>query len=315
MLRAMNLRTLYQKSFLLPLCIGFTYLCLLAEAVKYPGFVENHFFIDPKYLFAIVVAMILFFETQSKISRFVFKLNWIFLVIISTFYLLFSLLEGSHYTNFVLATYHFHLDGLILSVLFSLFIFLSDKFKSEIPKVNGKFNILYIILAFLIIFFLVKNVAYAADTGINRNSYILFHLGSSYDDRMTYQWGIFYQFMVFVKNNTPPDATIVIPPEQDPWLMGSGNNDFVRAFIYPRKIVQETLIIPDLSSFGSNTFILITWGKEACKRDGCHGWPRQEIKTSKIIYKDPQSEKAIETKENTIYNPEDTKYVYGLIKL
>jgi len=92
--------------------------------------------------------------------------------------------------------------------------------------------------------------------------------------------------MVFVKNNTPSDATIVIPPQQDPWLIGSGNDTFVRAFIYPRKIVQETIIIPDLKVFGPDTFILISWGKEECKPAGCHGWPRQDIRAKKIIYKD-----------------------------
>jgi len=133
---------------------------------------------------------------------------------------------------------------------------------------------------------------------------------------MTYQWKVFYQFMVFVRNNTPEDATIVIPPEQDPWLMGSGNENFVRAFIYPRKIVQEPLEIRDIKIYGENTYVLITWGKEACKPDPmCHGWPKQEIKARRIVFKDPNSTNVIEVRENTTYDPTDLKYVYGLIKL
>jgi hypothetical protein len=135
---------------------------------------------------------------------------------------------------------------------------------------------------------------------------------------MFYEWGKQYQFMVFVRNNTPEDANIIIPPEQDPWLMGSGNGTYVRAFLFPRKIIQEGLTIPsdDLNNFPENSYILIDWGKEECKPDPeCHGWPRQNIKSAKIIYKDPDSDGVAEVQENTIYKLKESQYVYGLIKL
>ena len=159
---------------------------------------------------------------------------------------------------------------------------------------------------------------YVFDMAFARDSYIVFHLNSSYDDKMFYQWGKFYRFMVFVKNNTPTDSTIVLPPMEDPWLMGSGNPHFVRAFLHPRKIVQETKIISesDLKKYGSNTYILVTWGKEVCKPDPeCHGWPRQDIPAKKIIYEEPDSVNAAEVKENLIYKLGDSKYVYGVIEL
>jgi hypothetical protein len=312
----MNLRRLYQKSFFLPLAIGFTYFCLFLETIKYPGFIGNHFFIDAKVYFTAVIVLLLFTDTESKIMRFILRANSLFLIAISLVYTGFSLLEGAHFRNYVLATFRFHLDGLILPVLFSLALFLAGKFKSELPKVGKRSRIIYIVFTSLLVFFVVKNITYDSVIAFSWNSYVAFHLKSSYDDKMFYQWGDFYRFMTFVKKNTPSDATIVIPPEQDPWLIGSGNNDFVRAFIYPRKIVQETLIIPDLKVFGPNTYILITWGKEACKPDpGCHGWPRQDLKAKKIIYKDPDSANVIETKENAVYRLQDDKYVYGLIEL
>ncbi len=311
----MNLEQLYQKLAVLPILILFTYLCLLLEAIKYPGFIGNHFFIDVKVYFTLVIFLILFSDTKSKILAIILKVNRLILLPLFLVYLGLSLLEGVHYTNYVLATFRIHLDGLILLVLFSLFIFLADEFKNIIPKVEGKIGFVYLVMVFLIVLFMVKNIAYVADNSFNRNSYILFHLNSSYDERMFYQWKIFYQFMVFVRNNTPSDATIVVPPEQDPWLMGTGNYRFVRAFLYPRTIIPETLIISDVKSFSSNTFILISWGQEECRPEGCHGWPRQDINATKIIYKDPNSEKVIETKENTIYKLEDNKYVYGVIEL
>ena len=312
----MSLRRLYQKSLFLPLAIIFTYFCLFLEVVKYPTFFRNHFIVDAKTIFSITIVFLIFSDTKGKVMNLLLKANRIFLIAITLVYLTFSLIEGAHFTNYVLATYRFHLDGLILPVLFSLSIFLVEKFKEELPKVKGKLGIFYFIFVSLFVFYIVKNTAYAIDSGVSRNSYILFHLGKSYDDRMTYQWGIFYQFMVFVRNNTPADATIVIPPQQDPWLMGSGNHDFVRAFLFPRNIIEEPLMIRDIEAFDQNTYILITWGKEACKPDPeCHGWPKQEIQATKIIYKDPNSSNVIETRENTVYNPEDKKYVYGVIEI
>ena len=301
----------------LPVLIIVTYLCLLSEIIKYPGFIGNHFFIDVKIYVTLVIVALFFTDTKSKLLSFILKANRIFLVTITLVYLIFSLLEGAHYTNYVLATYQIHLDSMILLVLFSLFIFLADKFKSELPRVKGKMRVSYLMFVFLITFFIVKNANYVCNLGLMRNSYILFHLRSSYDDKMTYEWGKFYQFMVFVRNNTSEDSTIVIPPEQDPWLMGSGNNNFVRAFLFPRKIVSETITIPeqDLKSFGPKTYILITWGKEECKPEGCHGWPRQDINARKIFYKDPNSDRVIETRENTVYKLEDDKYVYGVIEI
>lgn len=312
----MNLKRLYQKQFVLPVVIAFTYTSLLLDTIKYPGFIGNHFLIDAKVYFAIAITLLLLSDTKSKLMDFILKTNRFFLPVISLVYLVFSLLEGANYTNYVLATFKFHLAGMVQIFLFSLSIFLVDKFKDIIPKYVKRFNTIYLAMLFLIIFFMVKNLTYVSDMAVKRNSYILFHLGNSYDQKMFYEWGVFYRFMVFVKNNTPPDTTIIIPPMQDPWLMGSGNDHFVRAFLFPRKIVPETLIISDIKKYNPGTYILITWGKEACKPDPeCHGWPRQDISAKKVIYKDPDSAKAIEVRENTIYRLEDDKYVYGVIEL
>jgi hypothetical protein len=315
-----NLRTLvssslYQKSTVLPALIIFTFLCLILETVKYPGFMGNHFFIDARIYFAVVLTLIFFSTSKSRFSDFILKINRFLLPVLSITYLSLAALEGAHYTNYVLATLRIHLDGLVLLVLFSLLLFLADKFKDLLPKRVHGLGVIYPAMVFFIIYFVVRNLSYVTDQAVNRNFYIVFHLSNSYDQRMYYQWGDFYRFMTFVKNNTPVDATIIGPPEEDPWLMGSGNDRFVRVFLYPRKIISATKIIPDIKVFGPNTYLLITWGKEECQPTGCHGWPRQDIPAKKIFYKDPDSEKVIETKENVIYKLEDDKYVYGLIKL
>ncbi|MGA3291913.1 MAG: hypothetical protein ABSC49_02060 [Candidatus Microgenomates bacterium] len=312
----MNLKRLYQNSVLLPVLIVFTYFCLIVDTVKYPGAVENHFFIGAPVFFAITVTLLLLLDTDSKLMKLVFKANTIFLTVISLIYIVLNLIEGANFTNYILNVYHIHLDGLVYVVIFSLFVFLISKFKSSFPGSIKGLGLLYPAIVLAVTFFMVDNVPYITNMAVSRDSYILFHLGSSYDDRMYYQWGIFYQYMIFVRNNTPTDATIVIPPEEGAWLMGTGEPNFVRAFLYPRTITPESINIPNLQAFGPNTYILIAWGQEECNPDsGCHGWPRQDIKVQKIIYKDPNSSSVIETETNAIYKLGGSQYVYGLIEL
>lgn len=310
-------KKLYKKLSVLPFLVVFSYGVLFLEVIKYPGFFKNHFFVDAKIIFAISIFLLIFLNTKTKLMQLVFKINNIVLIALTILYLGLYLLEGANYMNYVLNKFHFHLDGLILPVLFGFFIFLVQKFKDEIVDF-GKKSKVYPVFVLLLVYFVVKNLSYSLEMGVSRTSYILFHLRSAYDEKMTYQWGIFYQFMMFVKNNTPEDAIIIIPPMQDPWLMGSGNPNFVRAFLFPRKIIQETLLIPDSSikSHGPGTYILITWGKELCRPDpDCHGWPKQKIKASEVIFKKSDSSEVIKTTKDTVYDPTDKTYVYGLIKL
>lgn len=298
--------------------MGVTFLALTLETVKYPGLIGKYLYVDAKVYFALSVFLIIFLKSNKKFMKLLLKINKVFLVVTALMYLFFVLLEGANYTNYVLSRYHLHLSGLVTLVLFSLSVFLANKFKDEIPKSVKVLGILYPVTVFLLIFFMVKNLSLVSNLAFNRDSYILFHLGSSYDERLSDKWGIFYKFMVFVRNNTPTNAIIVIPPEQDPWLMGSGNDNFVRAFLYPRKVISQTIIIPeeDIKSFGPNTYILITWGKESCRVEPeCHGWPRQDIIAKKVIYKNPDTSEVAEIKENIKYTLRQSKFVYGIMEL
>lgn len=311
----MKIIKLFRKSFFLSFAVVFTYFCLLLETVKYPGFIGNHFYIDAKVFTTVTLVLILFSSKRSPFLNFILKANRVLLPILSIVYLGLAALEGAKYTNYILATINIHLDGLVLMVLFSFFLFVADKYKNTMPKVIHSLRVIYPVMVLFIVYFVIKNIVYVADESVNRNFYIIFHPLSTYDQKMFYQWGEFYKFMVFVRNNTPDNATIVLPPMENPWLMGSGNPHFVRAFLYPRNIIQEAKIIPDTKIYGPNTFILITWGKEECQPVGCHGWPRQNIIAKEIIYKDPNSENTVEVRQNSVYKLNDNKYVYGVIEL
>ncbi len=308
---------LLKKPFILPLLILFTYGTLLLDVVKYPGFFANHFFVSSVILFALVITLLLFFDTSTGIMKLVFRLNRIVLVFGLIVYIILYLVEGANYTNYILNTLHIHIDGMAYPLLFNFSILLVEKFKHLMPKPSGRTKIVYPLTILFLVYFTAGNMANVTTMAFERNSYIPFHLKDSYDDKMYYRWGDFYRFMVFVKQNTPETATIIVPPEQNPWLIGTGNPNFVRSFLYPRKVVSEKLIIPEesLKSFNDNTYLLISWGKEVCSPEPmCHGWPRQEIKAEEIIFKDPNSAQAIEIRENAVYTLEDKKYVYGLIK-
>ena len=312
----MNLKNLYQRSFLLPLAILFTYFCLLLDTIKYPGFIGNHFFIDAKMYLAIVITLLLFVNTKSKILDFVLKINTIVLILSSTVYVFFSYLEGSHYQNFVLSVYHFHLDGLVFVPLLSLSIFLISRFKPKAPKPVGIKNGGYYILIFLAAYTLVSNVGTSLQKSLDGDIYVFTHIGDSYDQKMFFQWGNFYNYMVFVKNNTPENAGIVIPPEIAPWFTRTGSAQLVRRFLYPRKLIQfETAEIPDIKSLPGGTYIMIAWGDWECERYGCGVWPEQPIKAKEVIFKDPDSTNVKEVRQNFTYDPKDTTTPFGLLKI
>ena len=298
------------------LLIVLTYALLILDAVKYPGFIGNHFFIDAKIYSAIVIVLLLFVNTKSKILDFVLKINTTVLILSSIIYVFFSYLEGSHYQNFVLSSYHFHLDGLVFVVLFSLSIFLISKFKSKESKPIKIKNSGYYILMFLIAYTLVSNVGTSLSKSLSGDIYVFTHIEDSYDQKMFFQWGNFYNYMVFVKNNTPENAGIVIPPEIAPWFTRTGSAQLVRHFLYPRKLIQfETAEIPDLKSLPGGTYIMIAWGDWECERYGCGVWPEQTIKAKEAILKDPDSSRVKEIRENFIYDPKDTTTPFGLLKI
>ena len=60
-------------------------------------------------------------------------------------------------------------------------------------------------------------------------------LGSSYDEKMRSRWGWYYDFISFIKENTPEDANILFPPQskQYPRVGNLGLNSY---FLLPRSL-------------------------------------------------------------------------------
>jgi len=65
----------------------------------------------------------------------------------------------------------------------------------------------------------------------------------SYDEKMRKRWGWYYDFICFIKENTPEDASILFPPQSSayPRIGNLGLNDY---FLLPRGLYhgnQKTL--------------------------------------------------------------------------
>ena len=79
------------------------------------------------------------------------------------------------------------------------------------------------------------NLTYSLPLLIDDLTFVARNPSFSYDEKMRAQWGDFYDFMCFTRNNTPPEATIVLPTQNSVWPSLS-NRALVNYFLYPRKL-------------------------------------------------------------------------------
>lgn len=301
---------------LLTLLIPFTYLTLLMDTFKYPGFVGNHFLIDSRVYLAVTVVALSFSLIRTRVLRNILNLNLIVMPIIVLAFVWFSEIEATNYINYVLSKFHLSLNGLVYLLLFSLLIFAISGLKATGLNINKSRNVVYkvLIISLIASSFVINMYAIGKDAAVT-DSYVFSHLKSSYDEKMFSQWGDFYNLMTFVKNNTPSDSTIIIPPQISPWL-STGNLSLVRYFLYPRNLFQyQTEEIPDIKSFPAGTYILISQGEWGCEGLGCKEWPVQQIKAEKVVYKEPNSVNVKEIRQNFLYNPNGTGNPFGLLDL
>lgn len=298
----------------IPYLIVLSFFVLFLDTLKYPGFVGNKLFIDAKVYPALALTFLFIFKRET--TKLIKNINLIVLVFSTFSYLFFSYLEAANYVNYVLATYKISLEGFIYIPLFSAFLLILEK--KEVKNLfNLKPDFWQIILPFFVIYALFVNIGKSLNQAVNSNLYVASHLAETYDEKMQYQWGDFYEYMVFVKENTPEDADIVIPPHVAPWWNRSGDLNLVMSFLYPRSLIQYgTEEIPDVDALPKGSYILVAWGEWNCEVEGmCRGWPTQKLKVSKFIIKSSDSTQVKEIREDVTYDPADTSNPYGLIKL
>jgi len=98
--------------------------------------------------------------------------------------------------------------------------------------------------------------------------------GQSYDEKMERTFGLYYDFMVFIRQNTPPNAIIAAPQgfRIGPYPLGGGYSTY---FLYPRRMVSGTDVGLPLGE--PVTHVVIVTGK--------HGrWPPEPLPPGKVTY-------------------------------
>jgi hypothetical protein len=338
------------NSFIFPFLVPLTYFFLSLETYSYIGFLRKFFLVDSRFFLGLCVISAFgvnfakFFYQEKKedgFLSFVFKSNFVLTPLFLVFYFILITLENKNYPNYIFSTYHLQPDNffnlVILGIFLSIFGFIyfsakSDKLKKffsnfllnylgldirnsfEIGKIGFKVflgNILIIVCIFLLIVYFFDNFSKTLSKAIKNNIYVLTHLNASYDDKMRKNWGFYYDYMKFVKENTPEDATILIPPQSYHWL-SSGNGGLNRYFLYPRKQIHgEVFEIPK----DGYDYVMISKG-EWYAEGVDWGWPKVNIDAEKIIYLNPEN-REVSIFYDTVFDAKDekNKYAWGIIKV
>jgi hypothetical protein len=199
-------------------------------------------------------------------------------------------------------------------VLFVSLFYLVLRKTEKLSFDSFKKNIIYS----LFVWILVCNGRFVISEISKNIFYVVKHPFVSYDEKMVANWGDFYNYILFIRNNIPSEATVAIPPPISPWN-NEGSGPVFTGFLYPRQFSQnqQDSNFVDLKS----DYALIAWGSYDCSNnvsnDKCHGWPKIKIPAEWIIYKKPQSPEVIEKIKKTIYDPSDKRNnnAWGIIKI
>jgi hypothetical protein len=179
--------------------------------------------------------------------------------------------------------------------------------KSFKLKENRQFG--RVLLFILTISTFILNTGTTLIDALDSDIYILLHSQKTYDQKMDIKWPVFYNYMTFIKNNTPQNSTILIPPQVSPWL-STGNSALVRYFLYPRKLIHGGLDSIPLDGYD---YIMISWGRWS-NDNFSYGWPMVDIKAQELLYWDQDSNVINIVPGNYIYKDGGDIVKWGLIK-
>jgi len=289
-------KKIIRNKYFLPFLIAFTYFCLLIECVTYRGFLWKHFFLDTNFLMTLLVIFLTFVNEDKRLT---FKLNRFLFPVLVVFYFVLLSLDFVFYSNYVFSHFHIQPQNVLFLVLTSILILASEEANNHRLLKRAKENVSYF-LNFLIIFFMLYLFIASVPDVFNRAIYfdagIFTHLNFSYDDKMRNLWGDYYDFMNFVKSNTPADSSILVPPQD--FMATVGNVGLDRYFLYPRKLGNGKL--DDLSEANFQYVLIVPW------------WPRVELPAEKILVLNPGGG-ITEVFGN--YEPAKIQNSWGIIKL
>jgi len=308
--------------FFFPFLYFLVFVLIFMESYMYSGFLQEHIFIDLRLILAIFVFSGIWAKTSLS-KRIVIKqiysyyqlissLNKLFLpAIIFLVFFLFSI-ENANFPGYIY-TRVLHVEPKILFFVFlvGVFVFILDfdnyliiLFKGARIKKTFLQNPTHLLFLILISWILLSNILKSVSYVYARLAFILKNPQLTYEEKMRKGWGRFYDYMMFINENTPPNATIMHPPHDPPWEK-VGNGGLVRYFIYPR---DEVYFFNKISNKGNKpTHMMIAYG-----------WPDFPVKAKKIIYMPRTATESAQIIYED-YSPDDPrnkdKDVLGIIEL
>jgi hypothetical protein len=293
------------------------------ESYMYSGFLQRHILIGLQGI--LVLYVISGVWAKLSLSRAVSKqiysyyqlistLNKLFLPVITFIVFLLLSIENVHYPGYVY-TQVLHIEPKILffSFLVAVFILILDFTESLTDLLEDvgigrvlpqKSNYLYLLLLTLFAWIFLGNILKSTSFVYTKLQFVLKNPRLTDEEKMMKGWGRFYDYMMFINENTPPDAAILHPQHYSPWEK-VGNGGLVRYFIYPR---DEVYFSKGISTKGNRpTHMMIAYG-----------WPDFEVEAEKLIYMPKTATKSAEIIYQD-YNPDEPrnkdKEVLGLIEL
>ena len=302
------------NGFIFPVLVFVAYSFSLAESYSYIGFLRKYILVDSRFFLILVIisAALLIGKKLNSLSVLVFEVNSIIILPVSLIlYLAMQFLESFHFHNYVFSRYHIQQTNFFYLVFLSMVIFLISRIiKQKVTFPETSVIKMAIVLIFAAVF--LDGTVKTVDAAFYSDIYILSHVNASYDFKMSEQWGAYYDYIKFVKTYTPDSASILVPPQELPWL-STGNVGLDRYFLFPRNLGNGTSSKPmDLSNYD---YVLLVWGEWANADKSTYGWPKVPIKAEKIIYFDSGTGKASEKVGN--YDPvlSPANGVWGIIKV
>lgn len=315
---------------------GFALFLAFAESFFYPGVVIKFFSFNPLYIYAVLflLGLGISFSRISKESTeysILKKFNWILLCVFGLLLSLFIILGIVNYPNYVFSVFHIHTKAFINVFVIILFTHLvlsrfnsidkpSRFIKHSYLKLTGKYSKIFPIALISIIFvlwILAKNLV-GIEKILNKNlPFMLNNPQATYEEKMGEKIGNdFVNYTKFIKENTPENATILLPPfPAYPWPQ-TGNIPYMRYFLYPRKLLNGNEYEPAHNYSDENIdYVLITWGEtETTSGNYTHGWPKFNVNAKKYIYY-LNGEETQEVMGNYNYQDYKDKKMWGLIEV
>ncbi|KKQ95043.1 MAG: hypothetical protein UT21_C0009G0008 [Candidatus Woesebacteria bacterium GW2011_GWA1_39_11b] len=308
--------------FFLPLLWLAALAASFAEAYFYPGVLLKHTSIDALFFylaFGIAGLSGLYGDKwKEQPLRLFRKINYYAIYVFGLGYFTFYLLEKTHYPNYVFSTFHIHPLELGTPLGLSIFAIIISS-KDVLLMIQKNLGILYKWFPIVVIFswILVKSFIDIGTSAARDVSFIINNPTASYDQKMEVKLGKkFYDYVLFVKKNTPEDSKILIPPFPTwPWAQ-SGNIPYMTYFLYPRTLLNGEEYSPkyDLNKEDID-FVLLAWGELDAPVGGqTNGWPKFDVRAEKIIYMINEG-RSIEIEEDYVYKRVENRQVWGLIKV